>query len=265
MSGGPAYIFLYIASTLASFVIPDREIGCAIIGAQSVGKSTLDSSINQGLLPVYQTRVPTTMPGVRNKAKLHLPDAPRRFRDYRDTIWDKRDFPHDAGVVRDQFFELRPEIVWWLLSADESDTMGWRDPYNTRVISELVEALKSDEYQSYAGGGYKVSMDRRGRMVAKRKKKRRRCRFVVMVINKMDVWDHLDPRDRAVKAQEVIDYHFATEPLKWLRDDPDAPQLLAVCASIERGTYRPHNQLTQPALPLGDLFTDIVREIAIRK
>jgi len=263
--GGPFYFFLHAAAWAASALIPDREVPVCVIGAQSVGKSTLDASLRNDFRPVYQDRVPTIQPGPLVRDAVHLPEAPNVFRDYRNTQWLHRDYHHLAEAVRPQFFEFKPEVVIWLLSAnpDEPNGHGWTHPYNHAVLGALVDVLKSPEYLAYAGGGIKIGISRRGRPVLKNKKKRRRCRYVVMMVNKLDVLNHLTPQERAGKLKEIIDHYLQSDTMAYLRALHD-PQLIYIATSLQDANYLPFNQLHGQPKPLSEFFTDLVTLIVRR-
>jgi len=254
MSGyGPAYLLLHAVGWGFSLLLPDRQVPCAIIGAQSVGKDTLHKSIDSKFRPVYADRIPTTVKDSKIRSKVHLENAPHAFRDYRDTQWFRQNYPHYAEEVREQIRTLRAELVFWIVSGDPQDLHNWQHDYNWRIIEEAVL-----EFQSAEESEWKMGVNYKGRMVAKKTRRGRKCRYLILVVNKMDLWD---TDKRASQAKKIINSYLSNRSpaMSWLRTNPHAPKLLYMVASFQDGNYLPFHGLDSAPQPLSALFEDLIK------
>jgi len=272
MSGlgyGIAAVTFQLIGGAVSKVIPDRQIATAIIGGQATGKSTFGDLIDNEFAPQNHNmgHVPTLSPGGLKRTRVYLEDAPFVFRDYRRTQWLHEDYPHFAEEVRAQVMKVMPEIVFWILAAD-----SWEDPYNLQVASALADVLSSREYRrltsptvSWQSRRKKWVGQERGARIVKTHQKggRRRVKYIVIVVNKMDLWEDLGPTERAKKCREVLTHYFQNCPeMAFLKTSFD---IRYIAASFLEGNYLSWQSLTAPPEPLDQYFTKMVKAVVVKK
>jgi len=251
-------------------LFPIEKLGPPSMEERPLGKPHVLIPSPTNLIPFTPPRVPTTQPGQPVIVKVRLEDAPHGFRDYRNTDWVLRDMPHQIEYIEPTIFFTWPEIIWWTLSVDENDEHYWKHPYNKKVITTIVDTLRSARYINETRFRLTLSTPMvRRKGVRKRQviKKRRRAKFVVMCINKIEQLEHLSMADRVKKIREIRDFYFADDgpggPLSWLRDRGNPIQLLVLGTSFKEGyCIRPNDMVQQP---LEEYFTYLLKRIVFKK
>jgi len=254
VEGGLGYLVFHLAGWVVGRFVPDYIVRAAYYGAKGVGKSSMRTSTYNGFHPVHQHRIETTQMGQRGKVKVWLENGPRKFRDYRSTVWDTQDIPHQAEFIPGHFAAISPRIVIWMLSGKDDDVHPWNHDYNKKIIRTIVEVVK-EQYKKTATT-FTIKRTVTGRAIAKKKKPTgNRCRYVIMMVNKMDDWP---PNERAERAKKIFDLY--EDELDWFRDPAqESPEIIYMCASLKEGNYIPYWGLHDKPYPLPTFFEHMMK------
>lgn len=255
MGYGSVAVGVGIGGYIVDKLTPTKTITYAVIGSQSTGKSTLHASIYNRLQPVHQSRIPTTQKGIRAKTKLPLPNAARRI-----TRWERRDYPHHTYLVKEQILELKPSIIFCLVDVDT-----WSETDNIEVLEAAGGALASRQYRDLVKPMGQWVHPSSWRIwepwTIRHIKSARRCKLFVMVLNKIDQWEHLAPKPRAEKIRKVLDYYLKeSEHLEFIKNTYD---FHFVAASFQDGYYYPFNQMLENPKPLEKYFEWLVDTVVM--
>jgi len=242
-----------VGSIIAYKLAPRKTLPFAIVGMQDTGKSTMHLSFENGITPVYQTRIPTTQRGVRYRTRLKL-DIPR----VKDPWWKGIDYPHDASMVPDQVDELKPKWIGLLLATDT-----WEEKYNWVELDRLSKHLASTSYRHSTQAAIPIVYWLPGHgWIKKYLRPSKSVKMITIILNKIDSWEHLGREKRGQMSQKVIDYYmkdFEKSPMNMIKNEYTV-QFIA--ASVEKSYYYPANNLdSRDKLPLKDYIENVGRHV----
>jgi hypothetical protein len=197
-----------------------KTITYAIIGMEQVGKSTTRAMLKTGLTEVLATVNETTdMESRADRIKVHIEGAMKEDWSFRGM--DRPGYrPGRELVVKDQI-ELKPDIIFVAM-----DTVNWNHDYNWMVLEELSLNLNDPAYKKATTPLFPfywpTTLNPFKLLVKSGWTKKyflnpARCKLIVLMVNKMDLWAQYGREVRKEKIEAVLQHYIKSPEFRTCR------------------------------------------------